>query len=90
MCRRLGYLDDVEEGRRRSESLKKRGYGPRYIAAKLKSVGLTAPAISFSEQRAAIAALLQKEAWRKKEKKKMIQALERRGFDLQCILESLL
>jgi len=88
-CIRLGYLDDAQEGQRRTERLKKRGYGPRYIAAKMRHEGLKASSISASEQKAMILDLLKKPAWQKKERAKLMGALQRRGFDMQSILELL-
>ena len=85
-CRRLGYLDDGEEARRRSASLKTKGYGARFIALKLKMQGLEAPQKPVKEEAETIRLLLQKPAWRKKEKPKCIAALQRRGFDLETIL----
>ncbi len=87
-CRSYGYLDDEEEAKRRNERLKRKGYGPHLIAAKLRSQGLKGEQMSFSDQMEVIRTLLTKPAWKKKEKRKLIAALQRRGFDLECILAS--
>jgi regulatory protein len=88
-CRECGYLNDEEELRRRQASLKRRGYGPRYITAKLKMQGLHSAPISREEQLAAISSLLQKPAWQRKAKPNLIAALQRRGFDYELILSVL-
>lgn len=88
-CREYGYLNDEEESRRRQASLKRRGYGPRYIAAKLKMQGLYSSTMSRDEQLAAITQLLEKPAWQKKKKPNLIAALQRRGFDYELILSML-
>lgn len=87
LCRRYGYLNDDAEGKRRSEQLKQRGYGPLLIAAKLRAQGLQVSEMSFQDQVTAIKNLLTKPLWQKKEKRNLIAALQRRGFDFQCILE---
>ena len=84
-CERLGFLNDQEESKRRSLSLRARGYGSRFIALKLKTQGLEAVE-EASKDRETIRALLQKSSWKKKEKHKCIAALQRRGFDLETIL----
>jgi SOS response regulatory protein OraA/RecX len=85
-CERLGFLNDEEEAKRRSSSLRARGYGSRLIALKLKTQGLEAVK-EASQDRETMRALLQKTSWKKKEKHKCIAALQRRGFDLETILE---
>jgi len=87
ICRGYGYLNDEEEATRRFERLKQKGYGPRLIAAKLQAQGLQISEMSFRDQVAAIRNLIVKPAWKKKEKRNLIAALQRRGFDFQCILE---
>lgn len=86
-CREYGYLNDEEEGKRRFAQLKQKGYGPRLIAAKLQAQGLRNSEMSFQDQVAAIQNLIAKPLWKKKEKRNLITALQRRGFDVQCILE---
>lgn len=86
-CVRLGFLNDANESRRRYEKLKNKGYGPRYIALKLQSQGLQVPRQSPEEQKEIIRALLKKDLWAKKKKRNLFSALQRRGFDLECILE---
>ncbi len=85
-CTRLGFLNDVEEAARRTERFKRKGYGPALIAFKMKSSGLKEIRLSVEEQKETIRALLKKEAWKKKDRIKKIAALQRRGFDMHCIL----
>ena len=85
-CERLKFLNDQEEAERRTERLKRKGYGPSLIAFKMKKSGLKEKRLSFQEQVAVITALLKKETWKKKEPLKKVAALQRRGFDLNCIL----
>jgi regulatory protein len=85
-CKEYGYLNDEEEGRRRMERLKRKNYGPRFIQAKLKMQGLSSQPIDRSDQIKAIRCLLQKSAWQKKTKPALVAALQRRGFDFECIL----
>lgn len=84
-CRTYGYLNDEEEAQRRVEQLKRKGYGPQLIAAKFQHQGLIPPKISFDDQMIAIRHLMTKSAWKKKEKKRLIAALKRRGFDFEAI-----
>ena len=86
-CRQYGYLNDEEEAARRIERLKRKGYGPYLIAAKLEAQGLKAPKMSFDDQIGVIRNLITKPAWKKKEKRKLMAALQRRGFNVECILE---
>jgi len=85
-CIRLGFLNDQEEAKRRTERFKRRGYGPLLIAFKMKGTGLKETRLSSAEQIEVIRELLKKEAWKKKDRTKKIAALQRRGFDMQCIL----
>ena len=87
ICLGYGYLNDEEEGQRRVERFKRKGYGPHLIAAKLRAQGLNPAAISSEEQIAAIRNLIAKPAWKKKEKRNLVAALQRRGFDFECILK---
>ena len=86
LCRGYGYLNDDEEAKRRFDRLKQKGYGPRLIAAKLQDQGLKNSEMSFQDQVAAIQNLIAKPLWKKKGKRNLIAALQRRGFDFQCIL----
>ena len=86
-CERLGFLNDEEESRRRTERFRKKGYGPALIAFKLKSSGLKKTEVSKEDQMETMRALLKKEVWKKKDRMKKMAALQRRGFDTQCILE---
>ncbi len=85
-CERLGFLNDQEEAKRRTDRFKRRGYGPLLIAFKMKNSGLKDARLSSEEQIEAIQELLKKEAWKKKDRHKKMAALCRRGFDMQCIL----
>lgn len=85
-CTRLGFLNDEEEAERRRERFKRKGYGPGMIAYKMKSAGLKEHRLSMEEQKETIRELLKKEAWKKKDRIKKIAALQRRGFDMHCIL----
>lgn len=89
-CRRLGYLNDAEESGRRQEKWKRRGYGPHIVAYKLKEAGLKYQPVSRKEQASQIRELLQKPLWKKKPREKKIAALQRRGFNLDLILELIL
>lgn len=88
-CHDYGYLNDQEVGERRLKSLKRKGYGPRYIAAKMKMQGLKAGAVTSEEQKEAILELLQKPTWKKKKQPNLMAALQRRGFDFEVILSAL-
>jgi SOS response regulatory protein OraA/RecX len=79
-CKRLGLLSDDEVILHEL----KRGHGPRYIEYKL--------CIDKAEVRKVISKAMQKEQIRKmlpklKEREKAMRSLQRRGFDLDCILE---
>ena len=91
---RLGYLNDSDLTERRIEAFKRKGYGPYWIAAKLKTLGLSqglkASSYSQEEQKAVIQKVLKTPLFAKKEKNKQIAALQRRGFDLETILEIIL
>ena len=80
-----GFINDGELAERRMELYKRKGYGPRWIAAKLKTQGLKSPPYVWDEQRSVIQAVLQTPTFIKKERNKQIAALERRGFDLDVI-----
>ena len=86
LCKNYGYLNDEEEAERRIDRLKRKGYGPRLIGAKLQSQGLKSTPISSTDQITAIRNLIAKPAWKKKEKRNIAAALQRRGFDFECIL----
>lgn len=80
-CQRLGYLNDEEEEQRRIGKLKSRGYGPYVISAKLgKPVK-----ISIAEQKKSAMGFIQKKKGKTKEQ--ILRALQRRGFDLEALLE---
>lgn len=86
-CERLGFLNDEEESKRRTERFRRKGYGPYLIALKLKSCGLKESKMSAEKQIETIRDLLKKEAWKKKDRMKSMAALQRRGFDMQLILD---
>ncbi len=83
-----GYLNDAEYTERSVKRAVERGYGPRYIAQKMKFKGMDArkevSAISDEEQRAQIHRLLAK---RFGSRDRAIRMLERRGFSLAMIFE---
>jgi SOS response regulatory protein OraA/RecX len=85
-CKRYGYLNDDEEVQRRTEKMRRRGYGPHLIGAKLQAQGLKSIPISSKDQIETIRSLIAKPAWKKKERRKLLAALQRRGFDFECIL----
>lgn len=80
-----GYINDPEIAERRTELYKAKGYGPRWIALKLKSQGLRRGAYSIEEQVTAISRLLKTPPFARRERNQQIAALERRGFDLETI-----
>jgi len=82
---RLGFLSDSDLADRRIEAFKKRGYGPHWIAGKLRTQGLKTAAYSLEEQKTIIQKLLKTPNFARKEKPKQIAALQRRGFDLEAI-----
>lgn len=84
-CRRLGFLNDGEYVRSWAERLRKKGYGPRYIAAKMRSKGIPAPALG-EDQEEEIRRLVEGR-FKNKDKRKTIAALQRRGFDLESIFK---
>jgi SOS response regulatory protein OraA/RecX len=88
-CERLGFLNDQEEARRRTERFKKKGYGPALITVKMKRSGLKGTRLSSEDQIESIRELLKKEAWKKKDLVKKMAALQRRGFDVDCILRAI-
>ncbi len=81
------YLNDSELAERRLEEYKKRGYGPRKIAAKLLTQGLAPRSISPNEQKASIKKILTTPSFERKDRMKKMGALQRRGFDLEVIIE---
>ncbi len=86
---RLGYLNDADLTKRRSEAYKKKGYGPHWITGKLRQQGLRPPPYPLEEQKANIAKLLGTAAFLKKNSSQQLSALQRRGFDLQAILDTI-
>jgi len=86
LCRQYGYLNDDDEAHRRNKKLIQKGYGPHFIHPKLHFQGLKTPSMSSEDQIKVIQKLIEKPAWKKKEKRQTIAALKRRGFDFECIL----
>lgn len=82
---RLGYLNDNDLAERRTEAYQKRGYGPRWIAGKLREQGLRPSSYSLEDQKAAIARLVKTAPFLRKKPSQQIAALQRRGFDLSAI-----
>ena len=84
--KQLGYLSDADLTRSIIEKEIRKGYGPRYIEAKLRSLGLAADQVrkivTDKQQREAIATL--KKRW-----PKPAAALQRRGFDIGLIFSEL-
>lgn len=85
-----GYLQDEEFTLRMIEREFARGVGPRLIEIKLKSKGLNSDSvrqyISDARQRDSIRSLSSK---LKLERRKKIQALARKGFDLEILLNEI-
>lgn len=82
-----GFLNDQDLAGRRLEAYKKRGYGPHWIAGKLKQQGLKASSYLPEEQKEGILRLLKTPIFARKDKNKQIAALQRRGFDLEAIFQ---
>ena len=85
---RLGYLNDQDLSARRIEAYKRRGYGPHYIAGKFKQQGLKPSSFTPDEQKEAIDRLLRSPIYANKNRNQRISALQRRGFDLHTIFET--
>lgn len=84
---RLGFLKDEEFIDKFIEKELRSGHGPRYIEAKLRSQGLNA-----NQVRNIVTAERQKEVITrvlKKISRNQIAALQRRGFDFECIQQAL-
>ncbi|HVX00389.1 MAG TPA: RecX family transcriptional regulator, partial [Candidatus Babeliaceae bacterium] len=84
---KLGFLNDRELTLRRMEVYKQRGYGPQWIAGKLRTQGLKASEYTEEEQREAIERVLKTPPFARKDRSKKIAALQRRGFDLDVIFQ---
>lgn len=82
-----GFINDQLEAERRVHRLQERGFGPYQISGRLAKAGLAVERMTREEQRETIVKLLEKTAVKRKEKHKKIAFLQRRGFDLECILE---
>jgi regulatory protein len=98
-CRQLGVLDDLAHLRRVAESYERRGYGPQYIAFKLRhlakgSLELLEPILQEIKERQEQtlaqyrARRLSRVDWKDPEQKqKAFAALQRRGFDAHAIFQ---
>jgi len=86
---RLGFLNDTDLSNRRLEAYKRRGYGPHWIAGKFKQQGLKPSSYTSEEQKEAILQLLKTPIYARKDRNKQIAALQRRGFDLQIIFDTI-
>lgn len=84
-----GYLNDEDLGKRRAEYYKKKGYGPRWIQAKLKEQGLFLNEYPKEEQIQFLKDFLKKPSFQTKNRNNQIGLLQRRGFDLDLIFEVL-
>lgn len=84
---KLGYLNDQEMSERRFQIYLQKGYGPRYIALKMKQQGLRMPPYPAHLQRQVATHLLKTAAFQRKDSAKKGAALQRRGFDLEVIYQ---
>lgn len=82
---KLGYLNDQEICERRFQIYLQKGYGPRFIALKMKEHGLRMPPYPTPLQRQVASKLLKTAAFQRKDPAKKGAALQRRGFDLDVI-----
>lgn len=86
----LGYLNDAEATELRFKSLVQKGYGPRYVALKMREQGLKMPPYSRRLQREAVEAVCRTAAFKaKKGVRQQGAMLYRRGFDTDVIQEVL-
>lgn len=88
-CIQAGYLDDLEEIRRLAQREMRRGYGPRWIVAKLRTKGHIPDHFIQEMEKEQIASL---QVFLKKrpsllsmDTQKLFRVLLRRGFDMQTI-----
>lgn len=85
---KLGFLNDHDLADRRVEAYKRRGYGPHRIAGKFKQQGLKPSSYPPEEQKEIILRLLKSPIYLRKDRNKKIAALQRRGFDLEIIFDT--
>jgi SOS response regulatory protein OraA/RecX len=85
---KLGFLNDKDLTIRRIEAYKKRGYGPHWIAGKFKQQGLKPSSYTSEEQKEIILRLLKTPIYARKDRNKQIAALQRRGFGLEIIFDT--
>ncbi len=88
-AKRLGYIQEGVYEAKAIEKEFRKGYGPRYIEGKLKAQGLSAQGVKQwytpERQKECAGRLVQK--LKKKERPKIIRALQQKGFDLDIILQ---
>ncbi|OGN64339.1 MAG: hypothetical protein A3E80_01610 [Chlamydiae bacterium RIFCSPHIGHO2_12_FULL_49_9] len=87
--KRLNYLQDSELAKAMALRECKRGYGPRYISLKLRSKGLDPKGIDEWISREMQKEQIEKLAKKFSDRKKAVQALLRRGFDSDLVIEIL-
>lgn len=85
---KLGFINDQELSERRQEAYKRRGYGPHRISGKFKQQGLKPSSYTPEEQKEIILRLIKTPIYARKDRNKKIAALQRRGFDLEIIFET--
>lgn len=93
-CRERGYLDDIEVAAQWIKEQVRKGHGPRLLWAKLKTKCDLSDEVLWEllgkiDQEAAIYRLLERR-YAGKEREKVMAALQRRGFDLEVITQTLL
>lgn len=88
---KLGYLNDADLTERIVEKEFAKGYGPKYIELKLRSLGMNSKIVRLvidrQRQIASIEKLTQKNS--KKAGRSLVAFFARRGFDSDCISEVL-
>ena len=85
---KLGFLNDKDLTIRRIEAYNTRGYGPHWIAGKFKQQGLKPSSYTSEEQKEIILRLLKTPIYARKDRNKQIAALQRRGFGLEIIFDT--
>ena len=87
---RLGYLNDKETTERRFKNFIQKGYGPRYVALKMREQGLKMPPYLRGLQQETLAKVCKTAAFKaKKSPQQQGAMLYRRGFDADMIQEVL-
>jgi regulatory protein len=93
-CQKLGFLNDQEELRALVRREQRKGYGPNLIALKLRAKD---PAANLTQllkearetQTETIQSVIRKKCKNVSDRRKVMQMLQRRGFDWDAILSSL-